>query len=71
MGWITLAGALASLAGVLLFNGCLKGVPMRTMMVWCTLLVVVLGSTDLILVSGLNRTLGIGDEVGPGGPVWW
>ena len=63
MGLISLVGALASLAGVLIFNGCLKGIPMRKMMIWCTILVVVLGSTDLVLVSGLNRRLGISDEV--------
>ena len=60
---MSLAGAVASLAGILIYNTCLKRVPLRPMLVWCTLLAAVLGSTDLVLVSGLNRRLGISDEV--------
>ena len=60
--WVSLVGAIASLAGILIYNTWLKNVPLRPMLVWCTVLVAVLGSTDLVLVSGLNRKLGISDE---------
>ena len=51
------------MAGALVYNGCLKGVALKPMLVWCVILVTVLGSTDLVLVSGLNRKLWISDEV--------
>ena len=65
--WVSLAGAVASLVGIIVYNVCLKKAPLRPMLVWCTLLVALLGSTDLILVSGLNRKLGISDEARGGG----
>ena len=64
LGWVSLAGAIASLVGALLYNGCLKEVPLRPMLLCCILLGTVLGSTDLVLVSGLNRRIGISDQVG-------
>ena len=59
---MSLAGAVASLAGILIYNTFLKKFPLRPMLAFCTLMVAVLGSTDLVLVSGLNRRLGISDE---------
>ncbi|KAG2486124.1 hypothetical protein HYH03_015219 [Edaphochlamys debaryana] len=63
LGRVKLAGALASLAGVALFNTWLKTVPLRRMLVGLMLLGTALGSTQLILVSGLHRQYGISDQV--------
>ena len=64
LGKARLAGALASLAGVGLYNyGGLKRVSMRTIFTWSALLGSSLGMTQLILVTGLNRQWGISDQV--------
>ena len=64
LGKARLAGALASLAGVGLYNyGGLKRVSIRTIFTWCALLGSTLGMTQLILVTGLNRQWGISDQV--------
>eukprot|EP00798_Chlamydomonas_sp_ICE-L_P015797 gene15797-21921_t len=63
LGRVRLAGAVASLIGVALYNTTLKRVPLRKMLTWCMILGVLLGSTTLILVSGLNRQLGLSDQL--------
>ncbi|KAG1659431.1 hypothetical protein FOA52_001102 [Chlamydomonas sp. UWO 241] len=62
LGRVRLAGSIASLCGVALYNVYLKRVPLKKMLMWCLLLGVAFGSTTLILVSGFNRTLGISDQ---------
>jgi len=63
LGRVRLVGALASLAGVALYNGALKRVPIRTVLWWSMLLGVALGSTQLILISGANQQLGLSNEM--------
>jgi folate/biopterin transporter len=63
LGRARLAGALASLAGVALYNSRLKAVPIRSIFRVTALLGAGLGLTQLILVTGLNRTYGISDQL--------
>ncbi|KAF8060466.1 folate-biopterin transporter 1 [Scenedesmus sp. PABB004] len=63
LGRVRLAGSVASLAGVALYNGVFKAVPLKRMLLWAMLLGVGLGSTQLLLVSGANRALGLSDEL--------
>lgn len=39
LGWVALAGSCAGLAGVLLYNACLKNVPLKRMVLCCVVLV--------------------------------
>eukprot|EP00775_Hariotina_reticulata_P012360 gene12360-12495_t len=55
--------AVASLAGVGLYNAAFKTVPLKKMLLGAMLLGVGLGSTQLLLVSGYNRVLGLSDEL--------
>ena len=45
-----------------MYNTWLKRVPLRRMLAWTMVLGVLLGSTQLLLVSGLSRQWGISDE---------
>uniref|UniRef100_A0A383VPR6 Uncharacterized protein n=1 Tax=Tetradesmus obliquus TaxID=3088 RepID=A0A383VPR6_TETOB len=63
LGRVQLAGSVARLAGVVLYNGVFKKVPLKRMLLWAMLLGVGLGSTQLLLVSGANRALGLSDEL--------
>ena len=58
-----LAGSLASLAGVALYNTCFKNVAIRDMLLWAMILGVTLGSTTLILIFHLNRDWGLSDQL--------
>ena len=60
---VRLAAAVASLAGVALYNTCFKRVPIRRMLIWAMVLGALLGSTTLILITGLNRKLGLSDQL--------
>ncbi|CAI5510679.1 unnamed protein product [Closterium sp. Naga37s-1] len=62
LGRVRLVTALASLAGVGVFNFCLKEVPLRKLFLWTNVAGALLGSTQLLLVTGLNRSLGISDQ---------
>ena len=55
--------AIASLAGVALYNFCLKDVPLRRMFLWTGLAGGGLGMTQLVLITGLNRRWGLSDEL--------
>lgn len=50
-------------AGVVLYNGVFKSIPLKRMLLSVMLLGVGLGSTQLLLVSGANRALGLSDEL--------
>ncbi|KAL4451496.1 hypothetical protein ABPG75_007158 [Micractinium tetrahymenae] len=63
LGRIRLVGALASLAGVGLYNFKLKHMPLRKILFWVAVLGAGLGLTQLMLVTGFNRRLGLGDEL--------
>ena len=63
LGRARLAGALASLAGVTLYNARLKNVPIKRIFRATTLVGTALGLTQLVLVTGLNRRYGISDQL--------
>ncbi|KAF6250954.1 BT1 family-domain-containing protein [Scenedesmus sp. NREL 46B-D3] len=63
LGRVQLAGSVARLAGVALYNGVFKKVPLKRMLLWAMLLGAGLGSTQLLLVSGANKALGLSDEL--------
>ena len=54
---------MASLAGVGLYNFCLKETPLRKMFLWTGLAGTALGMTQLVLITGLNRRWGLSDEL--------
>jgi folate/biopterin transporter len=62
LGRVRLVTSLASLIGVWLFQRYLKTVPFRTMFGWTICLSTALGMTTLLLVTHVNRDLGIGDR---------
>jgi len=63
LGWVRLAGSVAALVGVGLYNTKFKKVPLRKMLWWSMVLGTALGSTQLLLVSGANRALGLNDKL--------
>ncbi|KAM3261036.1 hypothetical protein ACQJBY_051979 [Aegilops geniculata] len=62
LGRVTLVTSVASLLGVGIYNSFLKAVPLRKIFLVTTILGSVLGMTQVLLVTGLNRKLGISDE---------
>uniref|UniRef100_A0A7N0VIS3 Biopterin transport-related protein BT1 n=1 Tax=Kalanchoe fedtschenkoi TaxID=63787 RepID=A0A7N0VIS3_KALFE len=62
LGRVKLVTSVASLVGVGLYNGFLKNVPLRKIFLVTTIFGTALGMTQVILVTGLNRNLGISDE---------
>ena len=61
MGRVRLAGAAASLAGVALYNTYLKKLPLRPVFAGAAVIGAALASTQLLLVTGASRRLGIPD----------
>ncbi|CAH8264443.1 unnamed protein product [Arabidopsis lyrata] len=62
LGRVKLVTSIASLLGVGLYNGFLKTVPLRKIFLVTTIFGTGLGMTQVILVSGFNRQLGISEE---------
>lgn len=62
MGRVRLVTAIASLAGVGVYNACLKHVALKKIFFWSTIVGTLLGLTQLLLVTGINRKIGIGDQ---------
>ncbi|XP_071729783.1 folate-biopterin transporter 1, chloroplastic [Rutidosis leptorrhynchoides] len=62
LGRVKLVTSIASLLGVGLYNGFLKNVPLRKIFLGTTVTGTLLGLTQVILVTGLNRQFGISDE---------
>ncbi|XP_027116310.1 folate-biopterin transporter 1, chloroplastic-like [Coffea arabica] len=62
LGRVKLVTSVASLLGVGLYNGFLKNVPLRKIFIITTVFGAVLGMTQVLLVTGLNRQFGISDE---------
>ncbi|XP_010510106.1 PREDICTED: folate-biopterin transporter 1, chloroplastic [Camelina sativa] len=62
LGRVKFVTSIASLLGVGLYNGFLKTVPLRKIFLATTVFGTGLGMTQVILVSGFNRQLGISDE---------
>ena len=63
LGRVSLLRAFAALAGVALYNGYLKRIPLKKMFFWGTILGTALGSTQLLLISRMNLELGISDKM--------
>lgn len=61
-GRVRLATSIAMLAGVGLYNGALKAVPLKTIFLWTSILGASLSMTKLVLVYGLNRAWGVDDQ---------
>jgi hypothetical protein len=53
LGRVRLAGSLASLVGVGVYNFVLKDVPLRKMFLYTALLGTALGMTQILLITGL------------------
>ncbi|EYU41473.1 hypothetical protein MIMGU_mgv1a005686mg [Erythranthe guttata] len=62
LGRVKLVTSIASLLGVGLYNGFLKTVRLRKIFLVTTIIGSALGMTQVLLVTGLNRQLGINDE---------
>ncbi|XP_059649512.1 folate-biopterin transporter 1, chloroplastic isoform X2 [Cornus florida] len=62
LGRVKLVTSVASLLGVGLYNGFLKNVPLQKIFLATTFIGAALGMTQVFLVTGLNRQLGISDE---------
>ncbi|CAN1280131.1 Folate-biopterin transporter 1, chloroplastic [Linum perenne] len=62
LGRVKLVTSVASLAGVGLYNGFLKNVSFRKIFLGTTIFGSALGMTQVLLVTGFNRKLGISDE---------
>lgn len=63
LGRVRLLASLASLTGVVMYNQFLKKLPLKRLLLWAMILGTALRSTQLLLVSGANRTLGLSDEL--------
>ncbi|KAF0912791.1 hypothetical protein E2562_019016 [Oryza meyeriana var. granulata] len=62
LGRVTLVTSIASLLGIGVYNSFLKEVPLRKIFLVTTLFGSALGMTQVLLVTGLNRVIGISDE---------
>uniref|UniRef100_A0A0E0D852 Major facilitator superfamily (MFS) profile domain-containing protein n=1 Tax=Oryza meridionalis TaxID=40149 RepID=A0A0E0D852_9ORYZ len=62
LGRVTLVTSIASLVGIGVYNSFLKEVPLRKIFLVTTIFGSALGMTQVLLVTGLNRVLGISDE---------
>ena len=63
LGRIQLLASVASLLGVGVYNSLLKDVELKKIFEWTAVLGTGLGMTQLMLITGVNRTLGISDQV--------
>ncbi|CAM6036159.1 unnamed protein product [Sphagnum compactum] len=62
LGRVKLVTAVASLVGIGVYNSYLQDVPLRTVFFWTIVMGTVLGLTQLLLVTGINQSLGISNE---------
>lgn len=62
LGRVSLVTSVASLVGVWLFQRFFRNIPFQTIIGWTVVLSAVLGMTPLILITHVNRTLGIDDH---------
>jgi len=61
MGRVRVVTALASLVGVWVYNSYLKTVPIKDILFWASIAATPLGLSSLLLITHLNRELGIPD----------
>lgn len=62
LGRVKLVTSVASLLGVVLYNGFLKDISLRKVFLVTTIFGTALGLTQVFLVTGLNRQFGVSDE---------
>lgn len=62
LGRVRLVTSLAALLGIWVFQRFLRAVPFRTIFAWSTLLSSLLGMSMLLLVTHVNRAIGIDDH---------
>ncbi len=62
LGRVRLVTSIAALIGIAIFQRFLKAVPFRTIFAWSTVLASLGGMTTLLLVTHINRSLGIEDH---------
>jgi folate/biopterin transporter len=62
LGRVRLVTSIASLVGVWLFQRFLKTISLRRIFLWSTIISAALGMTTLLLVTHVNRLLGISDQ---------
>ncbi|MGD1854231.1 MAG: folate/biopterin family MFS transporter [Leptolyngbyaceae cyanobacterium] len=62
LGRVRLVTSLSALVGIAVFQRFLKAVPFRTIFAWSTILASLGGMSTLLLVTHVNRTLGIDDH---------
>jgi folate/biopterin transporter len=61
-GRLGLINSLSSLFGIILYNQKLKSIPLRSIFKWTCILGTILGLSPLILVTHLNRIIGLPDS---------
>lgn len=62
LGRVRLVTSVAALVGIWIFQRFLRAVPFRVIFAWSTLLSTVAGFTMLLLVTHMNRAIGIDDQ---------
>jgi folate/biopterin transporter len=62
LGRVQLVTKMASLVGIWLFNRYFKAVPFRKIFTWAAIASTLLGLTTLLLVTHVNRSLGLSDQ---------
>eukprot|EP00210_Caulerpa_lentillifera_P000863 g834.t1 len=63
MGKVALIGQIASLLGVGVFNFFLKSVALKKVFAWSCILTTIIGSSQFILISRINREYGLSDQL--------
>lgn len=61
LGRLSLISSISSLAGIVAYDQYLKKIPLKVLFKWVCISGVVLGMTPLILVTHLNRAIGLPD----------
>jgi folate/biopterin transporter len=61
LGTLGLASSLSSFVGILIYNQKLKFVPLQTILKWSCIIGTIFGMTPLILITHLNRYMGMPD----------
>ena len=63
MGIVKFVGAVANLCGIAVYNFFLKDVPLKKMFTWTIIIGTVLSFSQIVLVTGYNRQLGLDDRL--------
>lgn len=63
MGKVALIGQIATLLGVGVYNFFLKSVSLKKIFTWSCILSTIIGATQFILITGINREYGLSDQL--------